>query len=203
MLSHKDLVDRIQDQSIVFSPEVAITAIKQVSVDLRIDRIYTTFKRRPHIASIRLTDSLFEDADLWDTDEQDIYVLKQGHFVLAQTFEEVTVPADLMGLVEGRSSLARLGIGIHLTAPKIDPGFKGNITLEMSNNGNVDVELVGGESRICQLMFLKISTGLTEAEIYGSAPDDVFANQHTPIPGQRNRRKHRLADEKANKERGR
>jgi dCTP deaminase len=91
-------------------------------------------------------------------------------------------------MVEGRSSLARLGIGIHLTAPKIDPGFKGNITLEMSNNGNVDVELVGGQSKICQLMFLKISTSLTEAEMYGADPGDVFANQRTPIPAQRNRR---------------
>lgn len=188
MLSHRDLVRRIAERSIVFSPDVPSTAIRQVSVDLRIDRIYTTFKSKPHIGTILLTESLFEDADLWDTETTDRYVLKQGQFVLAQTFEKVTLPNDLMGLVEGRSSLARLGIGIHLTAPKIDPGFTGNITLEMSNNGNADVELVAGESRICQLMFLRISRKLTEAEMYGADPGaDIFANQHTPIPAQRRR----------------
>jgi dCTP deaminase len=153
-----------------------------VSVDLKIDSLYTTFKEKPHIASIRLTDSLFTDADLWENETKEVYVLRQGHFVLAQTHEEVSLPNDLMGLVEGRSSLARLGIGIHLTAPKIDPGFKGRITLEMSNNGNVDVELVAGESRVCQLMFLLISRPLTREEIYGGSPDDVFANQDTPVP---------------------
>jgi deoxycytidine triphosphate deaminase len=91
----------------------------------------------------------------------------------------------IMGLVEGRSSLARLGIGIHLTAPKIDPGFKGRITLEMNNNGNVDVELVAGESRVCQLIFVMISRPLTDTEMYGGSPDDVFADQHTPIPAHR------------------
>jgi len=185
VLSHKDLADRIERGSIVFTPAVPSKSIKQVSVDLRIDRLYTTFKEKPHIGSIRLTDSLFTDADLWENDTRDIYVLRQGHFVLAQTFEDVSLPNDLMGLVEGRSSLARLGIGIHLTAPKIDPGFRGKITLEMSNNGNVDVELVAGESRVCQLMFLLITKPLTEEEIYGGSPDDVFANQATPVPAGR------------------
>jgi deoxycytidine triphosphate deaminase len=52
----------------------------------------------------------------------------------------------------------------------------------MSNNGNVDVDLVAGESRVCQLMFLQISKPLTQEEIYGGSPDDVFANQTTPVP---------------------
>jgi dCTP deaminase len=182
VLSHKDLIARIKQGSIIFLPQVPPNAVKQVSVDLRIGNLFTTFKVKPHIGSIRLTESLFADADLWDTEERNVYILKRGQFVLAQTHEEVCLPNDLMGLVEGRSSLARLGIGIHLTAPKIDPGFKGNITLEMSNNGNVDVELVAGESRICQLMFLSISTRLTDTEMYGGSPEDIFANQHTPMP---------------------
>jgi dCTP deaminase len=186
-LSHKDLVRRVETGSIIFTPALPPKAIKQVSVDLRIDRIYTTFKEKPHIASIRLTESLFEDADLWDNANHEVYVLKQGKFVLAQTFEAVSVPNDLMGLVEGRSSLARLGISIHLTAPKIDPGFQGKITLEMTNNGNVDVELVAGESRVCQLMFLKISRKLTRAEMYGGSGEDAFAGQLMPISGKKRR----------------
>jgi len=82
VLSHKDLVKRIADNSIVFTPSVSPKAIKQVSVDLRIDRVYTTFKEKPHIGSIRLTESLFEDADLWENETEDIYILKQDNFVL-------------------------------------------------------------------------------------------------------------------------
>jgi dCTP deaminase len=182
VLSHKHLLARIKSKSIVFSPEVSPKAIKQVSVDLRIGSLFTTFKLAPHVGSIRISDTLFSDPDLWDNVDQSIYVLRQGQFVLAQTFEEVCLPSDLMGLVEGRSSLARLGIGIHLTAPKIDPGFKGKITLEMSNNGNAAVELVAGESRVCQLMFLEISKKLTQAEMYGASADDMFAGQMMPIP---------------------
>ena len=189
VLSHKDLLTRIKNRSIVFTPDVAPKAVKQVSVDLRIDCLYTTFKPEPHVGSIRLSDTLFSNPDLWDNTEEAIYVLRPGKFVLAQTFEEVSVPSDLMGLVEGRSSLARLGIGIHLTAPKIDPGFKGKITLEMSNNGNAAVELVAGESRVCQLMFLTISKKLTQLEIYGASSDDVFAGQLTPIPAKKKNKK--------------
>jgi deoxycytidine triphosphate deaminase len=94
-LSHKDIVKCIESGNIVFTPAVPPKAIRQVSVDLRIDRVYTTFKHKPHIASIRLTESLFEDADLWDNASHDAYVLKQGKFVLAQTFEEVSLPSRL------------------------------------------------------------------------------------------------------------
>jgi deoxycytidine triphosphate deaminase len=118
-----------------------------------------------------------------DNASHDVYVLKQGKFVLAQTFEEVSLPNDLMGLVEGRSSVARPGISIHLTAPKIDPGFKGKITLEMTNNGNVDVELVAGESRVCQLVFLKISQKLTRCEMYGGSKEDAFAGHRCQSRG--------------------
>jgi deoxycytidine triphosphate deaminase len=58
----------------------------------------------------------------------------------------------------------------------------------MSNNGNVDVELVAGESRVCQLMFLKISRKLTRSEMYGGSEDDIFAGQVTPV-GRSNRKK--------------
>ena len=59
--------------------------------------------------------------------------------MLAQTLERVVMPNDLMGLVEGRSSWARVGLSVHLTAPKIDPGFDGTITLEIANMGPATV----------------------------------------------------------------
>ena len=73
--------------------------------------------------------------DLWTHEEVDTFDIEPRGFVLAQTLERVALPNDLMGLVEGRSSWARVGLSVHLTAPKIDPGFNGTITLEIANMG--------------------------------------------------------------------
>ena len=76
---------------------------------------------------------------MWETNEAASFRLEPDGFVLAQTLEYVVMPNDLMGFVEGRSSWARTGISVHLAAPKIDPGFEGTITLEMTNHGQVAV----------------------------------------------------------------
>ena len=66
------------------------------------------------------------------------------------------MPLDLSGRVEGRSRLARLGVGVHITAPKIDPGFRNRITLEMYNLGPWTIELTGGMT-ICTLLLERLS----------------------------------------------
>ena len=77
--------------------------------------------------------------------------LKPGTFVLGRTMETVGLSKSLSGRVEGRSRLARVGIGVHITAPKIDPGFKNPITLEIFHNGKVDVWLPE-EIVVCTLL---------------------------------------------------
>jgi dCTP deaminase len=84
--------------------------------------------------------------------------------------------------VEGRSSWARVGVTIHVTAPKIDPGFDAPITLEMANFGKVAVELRAGVDKPAQLMLLKVTTPLEPAELYGTGKDDRFQGQTAPIP---------------------
>ncbi len=84
----------------------------------------------------------------------------------------------LMGLVEGRSSWARLGIGVHLTAPKIDPGFSNTIKLEISNHGNTPVQLRAGEDSPCQLILVQLSTALRTHEVYGRGAEDIFQARH-------------------------
>lgn len=80
--------------------------------------------------------------------------LAPGKLFLAWTRETIELPAQsrLAGRVEGKSSLARLGVGIHITAPTIHAGFKGQIQLEVVNHGSLDVILRPG-MRICQLIF--------------------------------------------------
>ena len=105
-----------------------------------------------------------------------------GSFVLAQTLDKICIPDDVVGLVEGRSSWARMGVTIHVTAPKIDPGFDAQITLEMFNFGKVPVELRAVLDKPAQLMLLRLTTPLKEQELYGKGKDDKFQGQTSPIP---------------------
>lgn len=104
--------------------------------------------------------------------QQQDYTLEPGTFVLAWTHEEVTLPekSRLAARVEGKSSLARLGVGIHVTAPVIHSGFSGNIQLEVFNLGPHKIVLDAG-MRICQLVF---------EQTYGTPTkgyDGLFAGQ--------------------------
>lgn len=80
-----------------------------------------------------------------------------GQVVIAETLEHVTLPAYLAARVEGRSSLARLGISVHNTAPTIHAGFEGRIALELSNHGPFRIDLRPGRLRICQLVLERTS----------------------------------------------
>lgn len=79
------------------------------------------------------------------------YDFNPNEFVIGRTEEIVGLPHSLAGRVEGRSRLARLGVGVHITAPKIDPGFHNRITLEMYNFGPWTIKLTAGMT-ICTLL---------------------------------------------------
>jgi dCTP deaminase len=140
VLSRPDLLRYVAEGRIKFDPPVEPERIAQVSVDLRLGRKFTCFKKPPgYLPAIHVDKSLWTSMDLWDHKEQDSYRLEPDQFVLAQTLERVYIPPDLVGLVEGRSSYARVGVTVHVTAPKIDPGFSAPITLEMANFGKIAV----------------------------------------------------------------
>jgi len=79
------------------------------------------------------------------------FVLFPGHMILATTLERVSLPLDICARLEGRSSIGRMGLFIH-NAGFIDPGFDGQITLELVNTGNSSIQLETGR-RICQIVF--------------------------------------------------
>ena len=114
--------------------------------------------------------------------------MNPGQFVLAQTLERIRIPNDLAGFVDGRSSWARVGVTIHMTAPKIDPGFDAHITLEMANFGRVPVDLRAEVDQPAQLMLTRLSTPLAESELYGTGERDTFQGQTEPIPRRRSAR---------------
>jgi dCTP deaminase len=102
------------------------------------------------------------------------YVIEPGGFVLGWTAEKITIHphAGIGARVEGKSSLARLGLGIHVTAPTIHPGFEGPIRLEIWNIGPLRIELRKGMA-ICQIIFEKVfglPTGRYEGQFLRQGP---------------------------------
>jgi len=183
ILSKADILQYLADGRLKIEPPVGPEAVAQVSIDLRLGRKFTTFKTPPaYLPAIHVDHSLWTSSDLWDHVEASEFRLKPGGFVLAQTLERVCLPPDLVGLVEGRSSWARVGVSIHVTAPKIDPGFDAQITLEMYNFGRIAVDLRSEIDRPAQLMLLRVSTPLAAKELYGQGEHAAFQGQTSPIP---------------------
>lgn len=110
-----------------FDPEL----VQPASIDVRLDNVI-----RPMIGGPEPVDPA-EDLDYMfgrvTIPDGGSYVLQAGGFALASTYESVTLPADLVARVEGKSSLARLGLLVHVTAGFVDPSFSGQVTLELSN----------------------------------------------------------------------
>lgn len=104
---------------------------------------------QPASVDLTLSHAFIQDGDEYGTDS---WTLTPGEFVLGSTVETVGVPDDLVASVEGRSSWGRKGLTIHSTAGWVDPGFVGDITLEISNEGNEPVTIEAGD-RICQIVF--------------------------------------------------
>ncbi|MBA2556399.1 MAG: dCTP deaminase, partial [Chloroflexi bacterium] len=106
------------------------------------------------------------------------FILHPGEFVLGATAERVRLPHDLVARLEGKSSLGRLGLLIHSTAGYVDPGWKGNLTLELSNVANLPIALYHG-MKIGQISFFKMSSPVERP--YGSKElGSKYQGQSTP-----------------------
>ena len=147
------------------------------SVDLHLDREFRVFHnhRYPYIDPRR------EQADLTEVTAvapDEPFILHPGEFVLGQTLEWVELPDDIVARLEGRSSLGRLGLLIHSTAGYLDPGWKGNLTLELSNVASLPIALYFG-MRIGQISFFEMSSPVERP--YGSKGlGSRYQGQSTP-----------------------
>lgn len=120
---------------------------------------------QPNSVDMHLDDKLQTvDGKIIDI-SQDNYHLKPNEFILGSTLEKVNIPLDLCGHVDGKSSIGRLGVFIHVSSGFIDSGFRGNITLEIYNASDKEFELSDGMS-ICQLVLETLTTPVDKA--YGS-----------------------------------
>ena len=134
------------------------------SVDLHLDRSFRVFRNNRY-AFIDVRAPQPDLTELLTVDDDEPFILHPGEFVLGQTHEWVELPDDLVARLEGKSSLGRLGLLIHSTAGYVDPGWKGNLTLELSNVANLPIALYFG-MRIGQISFFKMSSPVDRP--YGS-----------------------------------
>jgi len=128
--------------------------VQPASIDLRLGpsfRVFHNFR----VESIDIGDppqGLTEHVEIGDDEP---FVVHPGEFVLGRTAEYVEMPDDLVARVEGKSSLGRLGLIVHATAGFVDPGFKGTLTLEITNLTRVPIKLWAGKP-IAQLSFMEL-----------------------------------------------
>jgi dCTP deaminase len=149
------------------------------SVDVRVDRFFRVFHnaRYPFIDVKQPQEDLTE---LVEVEDETPFILHPGEFVLASTLERVKLPDDLVARLEGKSSLGRLGLLIHSTAGFIDPGWDGQVTLELSNVANLPITIYYG-MKIGQLSFVQLSEPAENP--YGAAGvGSKYQGQKGPVP---------------------
>lgn len=130
--------------------------IDACSIDLRLSNKFRFFKKS-NITHIDIKDiNMDKLMEFKEVEENEPVIIHPGDLVIGSTIEHVELPDDIVGTLDGRSSLGRLGIVVHSTANSIDPGFKGNISLEISNINSMPIRL-WPEMRICRLTFTKLS----------------------------------------------
>jgi dCTP deaminase len=178
LLSDRDIRAEIDSGRVGLDPYDA-GLVQPSSVDVRLDRYFRVFEnhRYPHI------DPSVEQPDLTrevEPEGDEPFILHPGEFALASTFEVVTLPDDIAGRLEGKSSLGRLGLLTHSTAGFIDPGFSGHVTLELSNVATLPIKLWPG-MKIGQLCLFRLSSPAEHpygSAVYGSR----YQGQRGPTP---------------------
>jgi dCTP deaminase len=135
------------------------------SVDLHLDRSFRVFRNNRY-AFIDVRSPQPDLTELLSVADEEPFVLHPGEFVLGQTLEWVELPNDLVARLEGKSSLGRLGLLIHSTAGYVDPGWKGKLTLELSNVAKLPIALYFG-MKIGQISFFEMSSPVDRP--YGSS----------------------------------
>ncbi|MGZ5359365.1 MAG: dCTP deaminase [Solirubrobacterales bacterium] len=176
VLSDRTIKEEVAAGRLVFDPYDE-SLVQPSSVDVRVDRSFRVFhnSRYPYIDVRQRMDEL---TDLVEVGGDEPFVLHPGEFVLGQTLERVKLPPDLVARLEGKSSLGRLGLVIHSTAGFVDPGFEGNLTLELSNLATLPITIYEGMP-IGQISFMRMD-GQVENPYGGREAGSKYQGQAEP-----------------------
>lgn len=184
-LCDRDIIRALDEARIGINPRPSNDKISGVSIDLRLGQRFRVFSSH-NIAFIDLSGSREQvnqavEKVMGDEiliDDEHTFVLHPGELALGATLESISLPDDLVGWLDGRSSLARLGLMVHVTAHRIDPGWSGNIVLEFFNSGKLPLALRPGMS-IGAMSFETLS-GPAERP-YRQRSDAKYRDQSGPL----------------------
>ena len=164
VLSDRDILTAIAAGEIAIAPFDAVD-VQPASVDLHLDGTFRVFRNNRY----GFIDPRVEQPDLTEIErvaDGEQFMLHPGEFVLGQTREKISLGNSLLGRLDGKSSLGRLGLLIHSTAGYVDPGWVGNLTLELGNVARLPIALYPG-MRIGQISFHRMSSEVERP--YGSS----------------------------------
>lgn len=192
ILSQPEIREAVDKGEIRFDPPLEESQWGEASIDLRLGHKFTKLQKADGVTfSMAKGIGAIAGAKLWHEEKlpykdgfgkRCTYRLEPDEFVLALTHEHIYMPRNLIAMVEGRSSYARVGLSMHQTAPWIQPGWDGQITLEIRNSGPWNIELTPIDDKPCQLTFMRLTSALAEEMAYGARSGDVFQNQRSALP---------------------
>lgn len=179
ILSDRDIVAALRCGRIRIdpAPDFAVQ-LGSVSVDFRLGTTFMVFEHSRHsFIDPRQPQSIGDAMRTIEVAADEPFIMQPGDFALASTMERLELPDDLLGRLEGRSSIARLGITVHSTAAVFEPGWIGTATMELSNLGRMAVALYPG-MRICAFSFEQVSSPVMTP--YRQKARNKYAGQITP-----------------------
>jgi dCTP deaminase len=191
ILSRAEIQEAFEKGEIKFSPELEERQWGDASIDLRLGFKFTQLKPSDMKISLAKGIKQISDAGLWHEEtfqfedkfgKRRAYCIDPNEFILAQTYEHIWIPRNIIGRVEGRSTYARFGLSMHETSPWLQPGWDGHITLEIRNSGPLRIELMPMDDRPCQITSLRLSSEIPADQGYGSRPTDSFQHQSGSLP---------------------
>jgi dCTP deaminase len=178
ILSDRSIREAIAAGRIVIDP-LDERCIQPSSVDVKVSNLFRVF-RNYTAGVIDVKQNLEDLTELVPVDMDGVFMLHPGEFVLGSTLERIALPDDLVGRVEGKSSLGRLGLLIHSTAGFVDAGWDGHITLELSNVASLPITIYPG-MKIGQVSFMMMTTAADKP--YGKgATGSKYQGQRGPTP---------------------
>ena len=195
VLSDRDIIAALRAGEIIIDPYPDMSKqLGSVSVDFRLGTTFMVFEHsRFSYIDPRNTQSISDAMRTIEVPDDEPFIMQPGDFALASTMERLELADDLLGRLEGRSSIARLGITVHSTAAVFEPGWTGTATMELSNLGRMAVALYPG-MRICAFSFERVSSPVMTP--YRNKLNNKYAGQVTPRASQLSE-ENRLANEKA------
>jgi len=179
VLSDRDIMAALETGRIRIDPFPDLQVqLGSVSIDFRLGTTFMVFEHSKHsYIDPRHPQSIGDAMRTIEVADDEPFIMQPGDFALASTIETLELPDDLLGRLEGRSSIARLGITVHSTAAVFEPGWFGTATMELSNLGRMAVALYPG-MRICAFSFETVSSPVQTP--YRNKRNNKYAGQKTP-----------------------